>query len=168
MVEPIQILVKKEELTLQGIDQYYVAIENEEWKLPTLLDLYENLDICQAIIFVNTVATIEFLREKLTEEDFTVDCIHSRLDMSERIQIMNNFRTGKSRILISSDLLARGIDITQVSLVINYDMPRQFSTYIHRIGRSGRYGKKGLAINFASEQDAETIRRLEEYYDTEI
>ena len=87
---------------------------------------------------------------------------------AERIHVMHQFRTGESRVLISTDLLARGIDVQQVSLVINYDIPRNIESYIHRIGRSGRYGRKGTALNFVCKSDKDTLRKLEHYYNTEI
>merc|ERR1719375_240801 len=122
MRDAVRILVKKDELTLEGIRQFYVAIEKEEWKLDTLCDLYETLTITQAIIHCNTRRKVDFLSEELQKRDFTVSCMHADLDQKERDLIMREFRSGSSRILISTDLLARGIDVQQVSLVINYDL----------------------------------------------
>merc|ERR1711934_337126 len=137
MREPIRILVKRDELTLEGIKQFYVAVEKEEWKLDTLIDLYETLTITQAVIFANTRRKVDWLTEKMQSKDFTVSSIHGEMDQQERDVIMREFRTGSSRVLITTDLLARGIDVQQVSLVINYDLPTNRENYIHRIGRGG-------------------------------
>merc|ERR1711937_334123 len=137
MREPVRILVKKDELTLEGIKQFYIAVDREEWKLETLCDLY-------------------------------VSCMHGDMDQRERDIIMREFRTGSSRVLITTDLLARGIDAQQVSLVINFDLPTNRENYIHRIGRSGRFGRKGVAINFLTEGDVRYLRDIEQFYTTEI
>jgi len=156
MRDPIRILVKKDELTLEGIKQFYIAIDREEWKFDTLCDLYKTLTITQAIIYCNTRRKVEWLTMKMKENDFTVSSIHGELDQKERDTIMREFRTGSSRVLITTDLLARGIDVQQVSLVINYDMPPNRENYIHRIGRSGRFGRKGVSINFIVKADVIT------------
>lgn len=148
MRDPIKILVKKDELTLEGIKQFYIAIEREEWKFETLCDLYSTLTITQAIIYCNTRRKVDWLTQKMQEKDFTVSSMHGDLDQRERDTIMREFRSGSSRVLITTDLLARGIDVQQVSLVINYDLPTNRENYIHRIGRSGRFGRKGVSINF--------------------
>merc|ERR1712045_1062352 len=135
MRNPVRILVKKEQLTLEGIKQFYVAVEREDWKLDTLCDLYETLTITQAIIYCNTRRKTEWLQDKMTSRDFTVSCMHGEMDMQQRQLIMREFRSGSSRVLITTDLLARGIDVQQVSLVINYDLPTNRENYIHRIGR---------------------------------
>merc|ERR1712214_106051 len=136
MRDAVRILVKKDELTLEGIRQFYVAIEKEEWKLDTLCDLYETLTITQAIIYCNTRRKVDFLAEQLQKRDFTISTMHADLDQKERDLVMREFRSGSSRVLISTDLLARGIDVQQVSLVINYDLPAKMENYLHRIGRS--------------------------------
>lgn len=123
MRDPIRILVKKEELTLEGIRQFYISVEREEWKLDTLCDLYETLTITQAVIFCNTRRKVDWLTEKMHQRDFTVSAMHGDMDQKERDVIMREFRSGSSRVLITTDLLARGIDVQQVSLVINYDLP---------------------------------------------
>jgi len=168
MREPVRILVKKDELTLEGIKQFYVAVEREEWKLDTLCDLYETLTITQAIIYCNTRRKVDWLREQMQERDFTVSCMHGDMDQRERDLIMREFRSGSSRVLITTDLLARGIDVQQVSLVINFDLPTNRENYIHRIGRSGRFGRKGVAINFLTEGDVRYLRDIEQFYTTEI
>jgi translation initiation factor 4A len=164
MRDPIKILVNKEELSLDGINQYYVAIEHEQYKFETLTDLYENIDIQQAIIYANTKKKVIELGQKMEERDFTVSIIHGDLPPEVREQIMKDFRTGSTRVLISTDLLARGIDVQQVNLVINYDLTSNFESYLHRIGRSGRFGRKGVAINFVTAQDSMFLKELEKFY----
>jgi len=168
MRDPVRILVKKDELTLEGIKQFYIATEREEWKLDTLCDLYETLTITQAIIYCNTRRKVDWLQEQMQERDFTVSCMHGDMDQRERDIIMREFRSGSSRVLITTDLLARGIDVQQVSLVINFDLPTNRENYIHRIGRSGRFGRKGVAINFLTEGDVRYLRDIEQFYQTEI
>merc|ERR1711907_337739 len=138
------------ELTLEGIRQFYVAIEKEEWKIDTLCDLYETLTITQAIIYCNTRRKVDFLAGEMAKRDFTISTMHADLDQKDRDLIMREFRSGSSRVLISTDLLARGIDVQQVSLVINFDLPGNMENYLHRIGRSGRFGRKGAAISFVT------------------
>jgi len=168
MRDPINILVKKEELTLEGIKQFYISVEKEEWKFETLTDIYDTLTITQAVIFLNTRRKVDWLKEKLTEKDFTVSSMHGDMDQNEREKIMKEFRSGSSRVLITTDLLARGIDVQQVSLVINYDLPNNRENYIHRIGRGGRFGRKGAAINFVTQEDVRTLKDIETFYNTEI
>jgi len=168
MREPVRILVKKDELTLEGIKQFYIAVDREEWKLDTLCDLYETLTITQAIIYCNTRRKVDWLQEQMQGRDFTVSCMHGDMDQRERDIIMREFRSGSSRVLITTDLLARGIDVQQVSLVINFDLPTNRENYIHRIGRSGRFGRKGVAINFLTEGDVRYLRDIEQFYTTEI
>jgi translation initiation factor 4A len=167
MNEPAKILVKNEELTLLGIKQYYVTLK-KEWKLETLMNLYKGLDIAQAIIFCNSKKGVETLTEEMRKKGHMVSCIHSDLPMSERAKVMNEFRSGVTRVLISTDLTARGIDVYQVSIVVNYDLPTQKETYIHRIGRSGRFGKKGNAINFILPEEKEQLDSIMKFYDTTI
>lgn len=168
MRNPIRILVKREELTLEGIRQFYIAIENEDWKLDTLADLYETLSITQAVIFCNTRRKVDFVTQKMTARDFVVSSMHGDMEQKERDVIMHEFRSGSSRVLITTDLLARGIDVQQVSLVINYDMPTNRESYIHRIGRGGRFGRKGVAINFVTKEDMPMMREIESFYNTAI
>jgi len=168
MRNPVRILVKKDELTLEGIRQFYVAIEREEWKLDTLCDIYETLTITQAIIYCNFRRKVDQLADQLQRRDFTVSTMHADLDQRERDLVMREFRSGSSRVLISTDLLARGIDVQQVSLVINYDLPKAMENYLHRIGRSGRYGRKGVAINFVTDSDVRWMKDIERYYHTQI
>jgi len=168
MQNPVKILVKKEQLTLEGIKQFYINVDREEWKLDTLCDLYDTLNITQCVIFCNSRRKVDWLTDQLRAKDFTVSSTHGDFDSKEREVILNEFRTGSSRVLITTDLLARGIDVQQVSLVINYDLPRNLENYLHRIGRSGRFGRKGVAINFVSRDDARLLRELEQFYNTSI
>lgn len=168
MQNPVSILIKKEALTLDGIKQFYIDVEREEHKLPTLTDLYQNLTITQAIIYVNTRRKVEWLKDQLTALDFVVSATHGDMEQKERETVMREFRSGSSRVLISTDLLARGIDVQQVSLVINYDLPTNRENYIHRIGRSGRFGRKGVAINLIAGDDAALIQDIEQFYNTTI
>jgi len=168
MRDPVRILVKKEELTLEGIRQFYVAVDKEDWKLDTLSDLYETLMITQAVIFCNTRRKVDWLTDHMNKREFTVSCLHGDMDQAGRDAIMKEFRSGSSRVLITTDLLARGIDVQQVSLVINYDLPSNRETYIHRIGRGGRFGRKGVAINFVTADDVRALREIEQFYNTHI
>ncbi|XP_015185741.1 PREDICTED: eukaryotic initiation factor 4A-I [Polistes dominula] len=168
MRNPVRILVKKEELTLEGIKQFYIFVEREEWKLETLCDLYDTLSITQAVIFCNTRRKVDWLTDNMHHRDFTVSAMHGDMDQKERDLIMRQFRTGSSRVLITTDLLARGIDVQQVSLVINYDLPSNRENYIHRIGRGGRFGRKGVAVNFVTEDDRRTLKDIEQFYNTHI
>jgi len=168
MRDPIKILVQKDELTLEGIKQFYIHVEKEDWKFDTLCDLYETLTITQAIIYCNFKRKVDTLTDKMAQRDFTVSSMHGDMDGTQRDNIMKEFRSGSSRVLITTDLLARGIDVQQVSLVINYDLPKNRESYIHRIGRSGRFGRKGVAINFVTDDDIRAMRELEAFYNTQI
>jgi len=168
MNNPIRILVKRDELTLEGIKQFFILVDREEWKLDTLCDLYDTLNITQAVIFCNTRRKVDWLTDKMRSRDFTVSSTHGDMSQKDRDVILNEFRTGSSRVLITTDLLARGIDVQQVSLVINYDLPRNLENYIHRIGRSGRFGRKGVAINFITNEDKQTLKDVEQFYHTQI
>lgn len=168
MRDPVKILVKKDELTLEGIRQFYININEEIHKIPTLVDLYETITVTQAVIFCNTRKTVEYIQHELEARDFTVSAIHGEMEQKERDLIMNEFRTGSSRILIATDLLARGIDVQQVSIVINYDLPSNKESYLHRVGRGGRFGRKGVAVTLCTDQDTQALRELEQYYSTEI
>ncbi|KAG9455607.1 hypothetical protein H6P81_000115 [Aristolochia fimbriata] len=168
MNKPVRILVKRDELTLEGIKQFYVNVEKEEWKLETLCDLYETLAITQSVIFVNTRRKVDWLTDKMRSRDHTVSATHGDMDQNTRDIIMREFRSGSSRVLITTDLLARGIDVQQVSLVINYDLPTQPENYLHRIGRSGRFGRKGVAINFVTRDDERMLFDIQRFYNVVI
>ena len=168
MNDPLTILVNKEELTLEGIKQYYVDVENETWKFDCLCDIYSSITVSQTIIYCNSKRKADWIREKLQAKGFTVECIHGDMKQQNRDEILINFRSGKHRILLATDIIARGIDVQQVSLVINYDMPRYKETYIHRIGRSGRFGRKGVSINFITKEDKRNMQAIQSFYNTQI
>ena len=166
--KPVKILVKNEELTLEGIKQFYVNVERIEHKFEVICDLYSNISINQSIIYCNSKKTVSELARRLNMNNFSVTAIHSDLTHSERVAIIKDFREGKSRILLSTDLLSRGIDVQQVSIVLNYDIPYIIENYIHRIGRSGRFGRKGVAINIITYQDIRKLHDIEKFYATQI
>ncbi len=166
--DPVKILVKTEMLTLEGIAQYFIAFENESSKFFALRDLYGYISLSQCIIYCNSTKRVEDLYLSLNEENFPVCRIHSNMDKSERTNAYNEFIKGKYRVLISSNVTARGIDIQQVSTVINFDIPKCPRAYLHRIGRSGRWGRKGVGINFVTKYDISKIKEIEKYYNTEI
>lgn len=168
MRNPINILVKTDELTLEGIKQYYVDCEKNEYKFETLCDIYSVLTINQSIIYCNSQKIVEYLNHKLVSSNFTVSFIHGGLTTEERELTMSDFRKGKTKVLLTTDLLGRGIDVQQVSVVINYDIPSKVESYIHRIGRSGRYGRKGVSINFVTYYDKSRLKNIEQYYSTEV
>ncbi|EYU29144.1 hypothetical protein ABFS82_05G120700 [Erythranthe guttata] len=168
MTDPVRILVKRDELALEGIKQFFVAVEREEWKLDTLCDLYDQLIITQAVIFCNTKDKVDWLARQMRDNNFTVSSIHGDMPQRERDAIMGEFRSGQTRVLITTDVWARGLDVQQVSLVINYDLPNNRELYIHRIGRSGRFGRKGVAINFVNSDDIKILRDIEQYYNAQI
>jgi len=168
MKTPIHIVLKKEDVTLSGIRQYFVNVDKDDFKLDTLVDLYDRLSVSQSVVFVNTRRRVDMLARELDKRDFTVSCIHSDLSSEERTKVMDDFRVGRSRILIATDLVARGIDVGGVGFVVNYDLTRNFENYIHRIGRSGRFGRKGLAINFVTRSEFGLLRDLQAFYSTEI
>ena len=168
MRNPVKILVKNEELTLEGIKQFYINIEKHDFKFTTLCDIYEACSISQTIIYCNSKRTVDEISRRLVDNNFSISSIHGEMSQNERNSIMKDFRDGSSRILISTDLLSRGIDVQQVSLVINFDIPNNAESYIHRIGRSGRYGRKGVAINFVTNYDIRKMEDIEKYYSTQV
>jgi translation initiation factor 4A len=167
MNNPAKILVKNEQLTLEGIKQYYVILKRD-WKLESLIDIYKGVDIAQAIIYCNSKKYVEVLSEEMKKKGHKVSSIHADMPQSERDKVMKEFRCSATRVLITTDLLARGIDVYQVSLVINYDIPIQKETYIHRIGRSGRFGRKGNSIIFVTPEEKENLESLQKFYNTTI
>ena len=168
MRNPIKILVKAEQLTLQGIAQYYIRIDSDEQKYATIKDLFEGLTISQAIIYCNSTRRVDDLEEAMIQDEYPVKKIHGKMEQQERKNVHEDFKKGGCRVLITSDLFARGIDVQQVSIVINFDLPKSEHTYLHRIGRSGRWGRKGIAINFVTRHDGARLKHFEEYYNTQI
>ncbi len=168
MRDPIKILVKQDKLTLQGIHQYYVALDNDEQKFMALKDIYDTISMTQSIIYCNSINRTIDLYNAMKHDGYPVIQIHSNMSEEERRQSYEDFKGGKARTIICTDLFARGIDIQQVSIVINFDIPKNIHVYIHRIGRSGRWGRKGLGINFMTKRDQQKIQYIKEFYCTQI
>jgi translation initiation factor 4A len=168
MDHPRKILVKAAQLTLQGISQYFVKLDGDEQKYAVLKDVFAGLSISQAIIYCNSTRRVDDLHEAMVADEFPVKKIHGKMEEPDRKEANTDFRSGACRVLITSDLFARGIDVQQVSIVINFDVPKSEHTYLHRIGRSGRWGRKGVAINFVTKHDGARIKQFEEYYSTQI
>lgn len=168
MRDPIKILVKSEMLTLEGISQYYIALSDDQLKYSTLKDLYNTISMTQCIIYCNSISRVEELYTAMMGDNYPVTRIHGNMDKAERSQSFADFKIGTSRVLISSNVTARGIDVQQVSTVINFDVPRDVHTYLHRIGRSGRWGRKGVGINFVTKRDIRNLQNIETHYNTQI
>ena len=168
MRDPVSILVKQDALTLEGIRQFYVNLPDDEAKFSTLKDIFGAVSLAQCIIYCNSINRVEDLYEAMAREGFPVIKIHSNMTESERRQAHEDMKVGKARVLISTDLFARGIDIQQVSYVINFDVPKDIYNYIHRIGRSGRWGRKGVGINFTTRRDKQRLEDIERFYSTQI
>ena len=168
MRNPVKILVQAEQLTLEGICQYHIALEDDDGKFATLQDLFKTISMSQCIIYCNSVKRVSDLTEAMVLKGYPACCIHSGMDKDARDEAYVNFKAGKYRVLISSDVTARGIDIQQVSTVINFDLPKSVHTYLHRIGRSGRWGRKGTGISFVTRRDVRQMREIEVFYNTTI
>lgn len=168
MRDPVKIIVKAEMLTLEGISQFYVAVDDDRQKYLTLKHLFSFLIVSQCIIYCNSVKRVVDLYEAMKEDGFPVCCIHSNMERVDREKSFRDFRKGETRVLISSNVTARGIDIQQVSVVINFDLPKCVHTYLHRIGRSGRWGRKGVGINFITRRDVQKIKEIEAHYSCQI
>lgn len=168
MRNPVKILVQAEQLTLEGICQYHIALEDDDGKFATLQDLFKTISMSQCIIYCNSVKRVSDLTEAMVLKGYPACCIHSGMDKDARDDAYVNFKAGKYRVLISSDVTARGIDIQQVSTVINFDLPKSVHTYLHRIGRSGRWGRKGTGISFVTRRDIRQLKEIEVYYNTNI
>jgi len=156
-----------DELTLKGVTQYYAFVE-ERQKVHCLNTLFSKLSINQSIIFCNSVNRVELLAKKITELGYSCFYIHARMPQALRNRVFHDFRNGACRNLVSSDLFTRGIDIQAVNVVINFDFPKNSETYLHRIGRSGRFGHLGLAINFVTYEDRFNLYKIEQELGTEI
>jgi superfamily II DNA/RNA helicase len=166
--DPVEILLDPDEVTLEGIKQWYVKMDRDEEKLDTLCDLYDSLSISQANIFVNTKPMAQWLAEQMRRRGFDLDYIHGEMEAGERQRRMDDFRHGKVRVLISTDLLGRGIDVQQISIVINYELPLDRENYIHRIGRSARYGRKGASINLVTPREMRAQAEIEAFYGKKV
>ena len=168
MKSPKRITMEAAKLNLEGIQQFYIALNNDEDKFATLMDLFSKLTINQTIVYANSVNRVIELYEAMKKEGCAVCCIHSNMTTQDRQSSLNAFRGGEYRVLISSNVTARGIDVHQVSFVINFDIPRCVHNYLHRIGRSGRWGKKGMAINFVTREDINSMKNIENHYHSTI
>lgn len=171
MDNPIKILLKNNEIIVDLISQFYIDIETEEYKFDTLLDIYNLISTSQVIIFCNTIRKIEWLEQNLKDNNFPITVIHSNMTQSQRDEVVKEFREGKTKLLLTTDLLSRGIDIPQVNMVVNYDLPPNKETYIHRIGRCGRFDKKGVSITMIKTTDSydiKTLNRMKYYYKMDI
>ena len=168
MTEPVRILVKRDEISVDQIRNFYIMVEKEQFKFDTLCDLYDMMTMSQTVIFVNTRKKVEWLAQSMAKQQFAVSSMHGDMPQAERDEIMAAFRAGTSRVLISTDLWARGIDVPQVSVVINYDVPMSREQYIHRVGRTGRYGAAGIAITFVKTEELRLLRDIEQFYAMEI
>jgi translation initiation factor 4A len=168
MRDPIQITMLPQKLNLEGIDQYYIAMNDDYDKLATLKDLFSRLTVSQTIIYANDVRRVKDLYDMMNNEGFAVCCIHREMTKQERSDVMSLFVLGKYRCLISTNITSRGIDVQQVRTVVNFDIPRSVDVYLHRIGRSGRWGRKGIAINFVTKSDVRQMKAIENHYKINI
>ena len=168
MRDPVKIVMEAEKLSLAGIAQYYVSVRTDEDKYDVLRQIFAKMSINQCIIYCNSIRRVSDLAEAMTNDGFPVCCIHSGMEKDVRDKAYQEFRSGAQRVLISSNVTARGIDIQQVSTVINFDIPRDVHTYLHRIGRSGRWGRKGSGVNFVTRRDFRKLKEIESYYGTTI
>lgn len=168
MNNPLKLIIKNNELTLEGISQFYVLLNSDTVKLDCLMDIYSSICVSSTIIFCNSKKKVYWVYEQLKLKNFAVKCIHGDIEQKERDLIYKDFLRGVFRIIISTDIWSRGIDINSVGFVVNFDLPFKKESYIHRIGRSGRYGKKGVAINFINDKEYNHLKKIEEYYSTQI
>lgn len=168
MVNPVRILVQQRDVFTKNLSQFYIKLEEESWKLDTLVDLYETISIAQSIIFCNSRQTVDSLSWEMREKDFAVSSIHGDMAASERDAVMTAFRAGRTKVLISTDVLALGIDVPGVSLVVNFDVPVKKENYIHRVHRCGRSTRRGVAISFVTRRDVDMLRDIERTYDLDL
>jgi translation initiation factor 4A len=168
MNDPAKILVKNDQLTLDGIKQFYISCSNDDVKFDNMNLIFMNMEMAQCMIYVNKRDKAEYLAKKMREAGHVVGCMHGAMEQQDRNMIMNEFRSASTRVLITTDLLARGIDVQPVGLVINFDLPTQKECYIHRVGRSGRFGRRGIAINLISKLEARQMIDIEQHYSTQV
>jgi translation initiation factor 4A len=168
MREPTRILVAAETLTLKGIKQFYVAVADEAEKMVVLTDLYESVSVAQSVVFCGHRRKVDYVADEMNRGGHTVSRMHSELQRGDREKVMAAFRGGSSRVLVTTDLVGRGIDVQHVNVVINYDMPSSAESYLHRIGRSGRYGRRGIAISFVTERDVAALQAIEAHFRTTV
>jgi len=173
MRNPVEILVQAEKLHVEALAQFYVNVESERNKYATILDLYDCVSVSKVIIFCNRKSTIDRLAAQMNADDFTTSCIHGDLSPEMRKLRMTEFRSGASRVLLATDLIGRGIDVSDVGLVLNYDLPSGHDyaeKYLHRVGRSARHGKQGVAINLITNDRRDTgiINGIQDHYSISI
>jgi translation initiation factor 4A len=168
MRDPVRIMVEPEKLNLDGIQQYYISIFDDRSKYDAFKAVLERLTTSQTIIYINSIPRVMDLYNAMLEDGFSVCCIHSSMSKDERKDVIQKFRAGNYRLLVSSNLTARGVDIQQVNTVINFDIPKSPETYLHRIGRSGRWGRKGVAINFVTKHDIFSMKHIERHFNIDI
>ena len=166
--DPINIFVKNEELTLEGIKQFYVGVEKQNYKVDILIDLFEIISVTQCIIFINKKNDAEDLYDKLKKQGFPISIITGNMSQENRNNVIKNFRNGNDRVLITTGLLSRGFDVQQVSLVINFDLPKDKENYIHSVGRCGRFGRRGVVINLVTEDEYIYLQEIEKFYKTHV
>lgn len=165
MVNPTRLLMRDDEVSLEGIRQFYILVDSEEKRYETFKDLFDSLTISQTMVYVNSKKAADYLQDRMLNENYSVSTIHSQMSTAERADVMRQFRNLKTRVLISTDLLARGIDVQSVSVVINYEIPyKNIENYVHRIGRSGRFGRKGTAINIVLRREYESLIKICNHY----
>ena len=166
--DPYRITVVNEQLSVKDITQYKIDIGYEKYKFPTLTDLFSKLSFSQMIIFVRSVRVAEDLRNSLMDKNIQAGLVHGKMESIDRESVLKEFRLSYIKILITTDLMCRGIDIDDLRIVINYDMPEDKETYLHRVGRSGRYGGQGIAINLCTHDDFHKINLIAREYDIDI
>jgi translation initiation factor 4A len=168
MRDPVKIIVEPEKLNLEGIQQYFISIYDDHAKYDAFKEILQRITTAQTIVYINSVSRVVELYRAMTDDGFSVCCIHSTMTKSERKDVIDKFRAGNYRLLISSNLTARGVDIQQVNTVVNFDIPKSPETYLHRIGRSGRWGRKGVAINFVTKYDIYNMKNIEKHFNIDI
>jgi translation initiation factor 4A len=166
--DPVRVLIKPAAVRLEGIQQFFVPLDREDHKFECICDLYKNLNISQAVIFCNKRQKAEMLAERMTAQGYPVTCLHGELEKPERTRRMKQFIEGSTRVMVATDIIARGIDVQQISLVINYELPTNRENYVHRIGRAGRFGRKGTTINMLLPEEEGMMKEISEHYDMKV
>jgi translation initiation factor 4A len=161
---PVRILIPPTAVRLEGIQQFFINIDREDHKFECICDLYKHLNITQAVIFCNKRQKAEMIAEKMSAQGYPITCLHGELEKVERARRMDQFIKGSTRVMVATDIIARGIDVQQISLVINYELPTNTENYVHRIGRAGRYGRKGTTINLLLPEEENHMREISELY----
>ena len=162
--DPVRILIPPTAVRLEGIQQFYINLDREDHKFECICDLYKHLNITQAVIFCNKRQKAEMLAEKMGAQGYPITCLHGELEKVERARRMEQFISGGTRVMIATDIIARGIDVQQLSLVINYELPTNTENYVHRIGRAGRYGRKGTTINLLLPEEERAMTEISSLY----